>query len=302
MYSREQGHTGPIIVATTIINVNSIDNKNTNFNHDLPTRVLIGGFDSDRLKIVSIKNEYFLNNDYNVVIATWKNIDSNRENKENYIHDAGMKIFTLLDNICDLRESPNTIFLVGHGVGAHIAGYAGYLMTNKFNKKFDKIFALDPKYENTGYHLPNRRLHATDAYYVETILTTYTYSDSGPLPTSHADYIVNDYFQISCNENNLNGHLELFMLSLCAHNRVLDYFVESINSNIGFWGMRRREPHSQNCSNISKMGELVGNESDIKKMGVFALTTNLMSPYARGKNIVPNILPELKFLAIGLKS
>lgn len=277
-----------------------IDKKNTNFNHSIPTRVIISGFESNRLKVVSIKDEYFQNGDYNVVIMTWKYIEDNPEQSVHNIQAAGMKIFTLLDNITDLETSLNKTYFIGHGIGAHIAGYTGYLIAAKYNRKLSKIFALDPKYENTGYDLPNRRLHMSDANYVESILTTYTYSDSGPLPISHADYIVNDYFQISCSPSIMGpGNIELYMMSSCAHNRVLDYFAESIYSSIGFWGLRRNKK-CKKCSKISKMGEIVGHETNVKYGGVFTLTTNPMAPYARGKVIVPNIPPSLKFVAIGL--
>lgn len=308
IYSREPGADGPIIVATDIEDVNLVDKKNTNFNHKIPTRVIIGGFMSDRIKLFSIKNEYFQGYNYNVVIVTWKNnVDLiNNIGGENLIQMGGTAVYRLLDNITDLRQSLNNIYLIGHGIGAHIAGYAGMLIHKKYFNKINRIYAIDPKYENTGEESLNRRLNIDDANYVENILTTYTYSNSGPLPVGHADYIINDYFQMPCADNNLDLDLKVFMLSSCAHNIALDYFAESINSNTGFWGLRKNKGICENCEHFSKMGDKKRIEFDSvedgeKQFGLFLLTTNVVSPYARGMNIIQHISPRDKLIALGLK-
>jgi pancreatic triacylglycerol lipase len=61
----------------------------------------------------------------------------------------------------------NRLSIVGHSLGSHVAGFAGKNTQGRINT----IFGTDPAGPLFSMNSPEERLAATDAQYVETILT-----------------------------------------------------------------------------------------------------------------------------------
>ncbi|KAG8039694.1 hypothetical protein G9C98_000423 [Cotesia typhae] len=119
----------------------------------------------------------------------------------------------------------NDVHLIGHSLGAHIAGYAG----EKLHGKIGRISGLDPAmpdFEKMPIHV---RLDSTDAKLVDVIHT-----DSLRIvrlgiyqPCGHLDFYPND-------GDDQPGCSELFFGEVCDHTRAIKLFTESINSKCQF--------------------------------------------------------------------
>jgi pancreatic triacylglycerol lipase len=88
------------------------------------------------------------------------------------------------------------VHLVGHSLGSHLCGYAGYYIQRDFKLKLGRITGLDPAepfFSDVG---PLVRLDRTDAHYVDIIHT-----DAAPFvaaaglglydATAHVDFYPN---------------------------------------------------------------------------------------------------------------
>ncbi|XP_074036546.1 pancreatic triacylglycerol lipase-like isoform X3 [Leptinotarsa decemlineata] len=138
------------------------------------------------------------------------------------------------------------IHIVGHGIGAHIAGYVGTT-----HDKIKKITGLDP----SGFRFEGMpesvKLNPNCAQYVEIIHTdAYESRSQGINETlGHSDFYVNSAkHQPGCSENTTFSNLvsvgrnslhEGEILPGCDHKRSFKYFIESVaNRNCTFMGIR----------------------------------------------------------------
>ncbi|XP_075703877.1 pancreatic lipase-related protein 2-like isoform X2 [Rhinoderma darwinii] len=134
----------------------------------------------------------------------------------------------------ELEYSPRNVHIIGHSLGAQVAGEAG-----KRHPGIRRITGLDPArlhFENT----PNEvSLDASDANFVDVIHT-----DTDPLlglglikPTGHFDFYPNGgRYMPGCPNrlsflNNMNDIVETIA---CNHLQAFRYFIESVRSPGGF--------------------------------------------------------------------
>ncbi|OCT71303.1 pancreatic lipase-related protein 2 isoform X2 [Xenopus laevis] len=129
----------------------------------------------------------------------------------------------------NLRYPASKVHLIGHSLGAHVAGEVG-----RRHQGIARITGLDPArhyFENAPAEV---RLDSTDAAFVDVIHT-----DTGPLiglgimmPIGHLDFYPNGGKRmIGC-----PNKLVLIESVLCHHLRAVDYYLESIKSPEGFLG------------------------------------------------------------------
>lgn len=121
--------------------------KTTNlngFNKDRPTKLLIHGYTSNRnhVSLQPLKNAYLIKGTDNLLIADWRNIAILFYNiPRGCVGRVGrtlgkqLKIFMIKMNI-----DPSNVHILGHSLGAHIAGNLGKYMKGKIGR----ITALDP--------------------------------------------------------------------------------------------------------------------------------------------------------------
>ncbi|XP_035211608.1 pancreatic triacylglycerol lipase-like isoform X2 [Stegodyphus dumicola] len=138
----------------------------------------------------------------------------------------------------------SSMHLIGHSLGAHVAGYAG----ERLNKRLGRITGLDPAEPYFQYTMEEVRLDPTDAQFVDVIHT-----DGGSIITGglgmiqdcgHVDFYPNGgKRQPGCNQN-VVGAIEkegdlLYGIRRfigCNHIRAYEFFTESVNSDCPFYG------------------------------------------------------------------
>lgn len=135
------------------------------------------------------------------------------------------------------------IHLIGHSLGAHLTGYIGNTLQDRFGYKIGRITALDPAQPHFSATNPVVRLDTTDALFVDAIHTDARPFMIGGLgyeePIAHYDFYPNSGAnQPGCNKGMMgfikNENQSAFQgvkrFLACDHVRSHEYFLESINS------------------------------------------------------------------------
>uniref|UniRef100_A0A1I8PLD0 Lipase domain-containing protein n=1 Tax=Stomoxys calcitrans TaxID=35570 RepID=A0A1I8PLD0_STOCA len=238
-----------------------------------PTRIIIHGWMSQSRGSfnLDVKNAYLKRGDYNVIVADWSanaaNINYFRVVRLIEAFGAHLARFTqfLYERA---KVNYNDIYLIGHSLGAQIAGAAG---KRSWPKRYNTIFALDPAGPKFRRRSTEFRIDPTDAKYVESIQTS---RNLGFLePTGNATFYPNyGNYQKKC-----------YYVG-CSHIRAYRMFAESIVSSAGFWGIRcsSRKPKWE-CDSMDAREYRMGGEPSQPKSGLFYVKTNARPPYALGK-------------------
>jgi pimeloyl-ACP methyl ester carboxylesterase len=275
LFTRSNAATPQII---QILNPSSVLNSNFNPNH--PTRFIIHGWNNNGDSDVNIliRNAYLNHGDFNVIVVDWA-LGANTINyiaARNRVGIVGAAIGRLLDWMnSSLNLNLNTVYLIGHSLGAHSAGMAGKQL---FTKDLDTIIALDPALPLFSIDSPSERVDSTDANYVEVIHT-----NAGllgfDLPIGHTDFYPNGgSSQPGCIAD---------VAGACAHGRAFEFFAESIQVTSRFTATQ--------CASFDEilngvctpsgpnrdMGSEPSNRIHAAR-GIFFLSTNARTPFAMG--------------------
>ncbi|XP_037293469.1 pancreatic lipase-related protein 3 isoform X4 [Manduca sexta] len=187
-----------------------------------------------------------------------------------YARFMGEQLGTSLSKIIKDGQDPTKISLIGHSLGAHIAGVTGKRVHQLTGQLLSRITALDPAGPCFSSVDSGSRIERTDAKYVNVIHT-----NGGVLglkePVGHMDFYPNGGMsQPGC------------LLSTCDHSRSWEYLAESISSPKHFparrcdnWTMFKDGLCSKN--KVSYMG--LSSDGD---PGLYFLTTGSSSPYGLG--------------------
>uniref|UniRef100_A0A182SFV0 Lipase domain-containing protein n=1 Tax=Anopheles maculatus TaxID=74869 RepID=A0A182SFV0_9DIPT len=147
--------------------------RNTSFDPQNPTRILIHGWLNDWTSsaVRGLSRAYVAKGAYNVIgvdwSAGWMNIlYPVAQMRVGAIADAIAKQITVL---LQAGQQPSQIVLVGHSLGAHVAGLTGKHF--QASPKLAAIVALDPAGPMFSADKPAGRVDALDAEYVEVIHT-----------------------------------------------------------------------------------------------------------------------------------
>ncbi|XP_052853460.1 phospholipase A1 [Drosophila gunungcola] len=246
-----------------------------------PLKVLIHGFDGHRHYTPNFQlRPRFLELDINVISLDFPKLVKSPCYSE-AVHNAKYVgrctahfLTTLLERKLVAIEG---LHLIGFGLGAHVAGFVGNLMT-KYH--LEHITGLDPA---KPYYLVNdtaEKLDRSDAKFVDVVHTDVMMM--GLLEAlGHVDFYVNmGVTQPNCGAfNNMDTHY-------CYHNRSAEYYAESITTPIGFIGYF--------CPNFKSFAtgvcvpkedtETMGFHAHPQARGRYFLDTNKSPPYAMGKN------------------
>ncbi|XP_052129985.1 pancreatic lipase-related protein 2-like [Frankliniella occidentalis] len=149
--------------------------------------------------------------------------------------------------------NPELCHFIGHSLGAHLAGYAGYHLRQDFNLKLGRITGMDPAQPHFSNTDPLVRLDPTDAVFVDVIHTDAIDHVTGGFgieePIGHLDFYPNGgNNQPGCEQNILSfiskedGSLFKGIKKFigCNHVRAHEFFSETIlraHSSCGFWGV-----------------------------------------------------------------
>ena len=250
---------------------------NSNFNPAYPTRLTIHGWNGDPTSRVNtaVRAAYLDSGMFNVIMVDWSRGAGtiNYLSARNRVGPVGVVVAGFLRNLveatgADLRD----VSLIGHSLGAHVAGFTG----KNLDQPLGSIVGLDAASPRFSINRPDERLNPNDALYVQTIHT-----NAGTLgfdqPIGDGSFYPNGgSSQPGCGID-VSGN--------CAHGRSHEFFAESIRSYTGFWSTQCRDYTDITRGNCVSSGpdRLMGGEPlDTNAVGVFFLTTNRASPFARG--------------------
>ncbi|KAL1400678.1 hypothetical protein pipiens_007241 [Culex pipiens pipiens] len=251
----------------------------SHFNASHPTRIVIHGWLGGEVSRINrmVRTELLELGEFNVIYVDWSaaNHPDYRVSRR-LVYPAGIATSNLIDFLArtsGLRR--DTVAIVGHSLGAHVAGNAG----KGQNGRLPTIIGLDPALPFFSGDETIDRIRDTDAEYVEIIHT-----NGGVMgflePIGDADFYPNwGRIQPGCGVDIDGG---------CAHARAVDYFVESLWSRVGFVSTQCesfQEIRTGLCPGTgitSRMGGEPPNQGSEAPRGAFYVETASGRPFITG--------------------
>ncbi|KAL5290005.1 hypothetical protein ACFFRR_009789 [Megaselia abdita] len=203
-------------------------------------------------------------------------------NSRSFVERIGQRLAKLLSTFIRVNNVPlQKVHIIGHSLGAHVAGVIG----RYFNGSIGRITGLDPALPL--FTLKSKDgLRSKDAQFVDVI-----HSDASILgdftPRGHIDFYPNSGSapQPGCES------LDLITGSACSHYRAPLFFAESIQLPYNqpsvlckltsiVRGKVRKCLENTKSAHIAYLGELV----DKRRRGYYYLKTNDMAPFGLGRN------------------
>lgn len=259
----------------TLDNVNSL--RNSNFNSNLPTRIVIHGWNSNTSSPVCqmVRNAYLQKGSFNVITVDWgfSSLNTFYPLSRDYTKPVGKIIAEFLDFLHEFGHMEfSSLYLIGFSLGAHIAGYAGKFV---LNGRISTIFGLDPAGPMFDANNLEETLCSSDADYVEVIHTNSIFfgiSQNIGTTDFYANYGI---VQPGCDNLDIG----------CSHFRSVEIFSESINSKIGFFASEcnnyQEIIEGNQCTGNGQMIHYVGGEpSRPRKSQIYYFKTGSKYPFA----------------------
>ncbi|XP_035226886.1 pancreatic lipase-related protein 2-like isoform X3 [Stegodyphus dumicola] len=191
LFTRNNIHQGKFLVAD---NETSIRESGFNANHS--TRFIIHGYQENPLHdawVLILMREFLNYNDTNVVIVDWS-----AGSQAPYIQAVanarvvGAEIARMVNALKKFGNlTTSMLHIIGNGLGAHVAGYAGQSILPMVSR----ITGLDPAYKYFCNMPMNVRLDPMDADFVDVIhteLKDYDAGHGGCHKLGHLDFFPND--------------------------------------------------------------------------------------------------------------
>ncbi|XP_015584844.1 pancreatic triacylglycerol lipase [Cephus cinctus] len=245
----------------------------SNFNPSKPTRIVTHGWmnsaKSDACRLV--REAYLKHGEYNVIIVDWSRISKlPYVYASNRVKIVGQYVGKMIDFLASRGMNTINTLVVGHSLGAHVAGIAA----RNAKSTVGYVVALDPALPLFSSAKPGDRVAKGDAKFVQVIHT-----NAGAL--GYSDPIGDVDFYPNGGRKQAGCVVEWIATS---HSRSYRFFAESINSKTGFVATQ--------CESYSKFtsGGCRGNKKEM--MGgpkptttatrSFYLDTNGSAPYAKG--------------------
>lgn len=207
------------------------------FNGGQDTKLIVHGFiDSPSLGewMTTMKDRFLSVAPMNVIIVDWSNANQFPYGRAvANSRQVGRMVGQMIRSLGASRNSsPAQFHILGHSLGAHVAGFAGKAL----NGQLGQITGLDPAGPYFEGASPQARLWRTDAQLVDVLHT-----DAGRLGMWQQCGNVDIYFnggrsQPGCTQDRLtfmtrgalNGARTLFA---CDHQRAVDYYTEAITAS-----------------------------------------------------------------------
>lgn len=246
--------------------------SNSSFDVNKPTKVLIHGFlgSIKRRMVQDIKRRFLETQDVNVLAVDWSPIawSFNYYAIVEEVPNVGYYLAEMLTFLVSQGCDPKSFHLIGHSLGAHVAGFAGFFLDEW---KIGRITGLDPAKPMYNQVDRSKRLDSTDADFVDCIHTC-----GGLLglsePICHVDFYPNGgrHVQPGC---------YVFDFGRCSHRRSYEYFAESILPTHKFPALmcKKFNDTPNDCTNSDVY---MGNYVNRSARGVFFVHTNKVFPYA----------------------
>jgi pancreatic triacylglycerol lipase len=252
----------------------------SNFNPAHPTRFTIHGWNggAGASPNAMMRNAYLGRGDFNCITVDW-GVGAQTANyiaARNRVGEAG-QVTAMFINFLEASGglNINTVSVIGHSLGSHVAGFAGKHTQGRINT----IVGTDPAGPLFSIDNPAERMAATDAQYVEAILT-----NGGTLGlmghSGDATFFPNGgTSQPGCG---------IDLTGACAHERSNLFMAESVTSTVsGFLSQRcasMAEVSAGNCTPSGAAMRMGGEPSNFGRgaNGVYRGNTNANAPFAQG--------------------
>ncbi|XP_066588916.1 pancreatic triacylglycerol lipase-like [Prorops nasuta] len=246
----------------------------SNFDPSKPTRLVTHGWMNSRKSAACtlIRDGYLRVGGYNVIVVDWSKISCRGYvYASSRVQQVGIFVSRFINFLARHGMDISDTTLIGHSLGAHVMGMAGYYSNHTVNY----IYGLDPALPGFLTARQGSRISRGDAHHVEIIHT-----NAGLLGYFAAIGDIDFY---------PNGGSRQYGCLIdpggaCSHARSYEFFAESINSKTGFYG-RSCYNFIQYTLGLCKRKELYlmgGRKVTIEKHGTFYLTTTSKNPYAKG--------------------
>ncbi|XP_070507978.1 lipoprotein lipase-like [Chironomus tepperi] len=267
------------------------------FNRSLPSVLIIHGVEMDYKSEYSktLVDAFVFRKEHNVIFGDWSAYAfddySDMAHEVDHIADVFVEILNKMrDNKYDLTK----LYIIGHSLGAHIAGRIGRILQHQ-NIIIPRITGLDPTgslYNHAScwkhwvkfmgsYHKP---LSKDDAKFVDIIHSNAGLYKGIVFSSGHLDFWPNcGVFQPHCDECKLPKIFTDFHdCSQCSHVASWNYYVESVYSNIPIFEAKRCDTKilMKFFCNGDKafMGYYASSDAD---HGDYYVETNDHSPYSK---------------------
>lgn len=239
--------------------------------------------------MTQLKNAYLQRYDCNVIIVDWSNLAWKPYSISYcYVPRVSHHVAKFL---CQLGEQPNFhlrhLHVVGHSMGAHIAGVVGQFTKSKCKQQVGRITGLDP----TGPLFQNinerGRLDPSDALFVSVI-----HSDQAKFGylgnVGQVDFHPNcGQQQPGCRSVQDLSNSTLLSDVMCSHHRSLEYMTESVTSSKFVAVSCGMCPRYCRPNLINEIYQVMGEDCRTVPRGAnkFYLTTKASHPYAEGRTL-----------------
>ncbi|KAG9436247.1 lipase member H-A [Apis mellifera carnica] len=211
-----------------------------------------------------ITNAYLENTEDNILALDYRNVST-----EFYLfavpdlYKVGKSVAAALDNMIENGINSKNIHIIGHSLGAQLAGIIGRNM----NYKIGRITGLDPA--GPLYYLLNNHLSISDADFVDVIHT-----DMGifgiALKIGHVDFFPN------YGSRPQPGCL-LSSDDFCSHHRSYKFYAESVKNHNAFIA---KCDLLNECNGVEYIP--MGYVTPTNATGNYYFSTNSKSPFGRG--------------------
>ncbi|XP_055546007.1 pancreatic triacylglycerol lipase isoform X2 [Wyeomyia smithii] len=252
-----------------------------------------------------IVDAYQKRNDHNLIILDWTQLADG-----NYLLEAvpncrklGHKLGSVILAMVDAGLDVDKLHLVGHSLGAQLAGYAGRTVLSKSDKKIKlkRISALDPAFPPFYPGVFVTHLSEKDAHFVDVIHTD-AWLYGAPVSTGTADFWPNNgkTLQPGCPKRNykpLTDNVVPFKLDspeahacryayLCSHRRSWWFWAESVaeRPTASFHSVRCKSWGDFKEGKVDRSAQIahMGIDCSADAKGDYYLQTNGNPPYSRG--------------------
>lgn len=150
---------------------------NVTWDPTLDIKILIHGWmdSSDSLWLLRMKDNHFLNGNYTVIVVGWSQAGWEYTLAAAQVKKVGKYVASIIMQLIQDRKTElDKIHIVGHCLGAHVAGFTGKKIKKQLISPIARITALDPArslYEFPAATKLRDRLKRGDAYLVDVIHT-----------------------------------------------------------------------------------------------------------------------------------
>jgi len=245
----------------------------SNFNPSKPTRFVIHGWVQSHTAemYLDVRDAWLSKGDFNIIIVDWaRGRSAEYVSSVLAIPEAGKKVGEMIKFLNAEFQMPlSTLHVIGHSLGAHVAGHAGKTVGNG---KIHAIIGLDPAGPLFDYNMPSKRLASTDAQYVETVHT-----NGGKLgilrPVGIASFYVNGgEYQPGCGTD---------ISQLCSHQRSVFYYTEAV-SKLNFPAIKCSNYEyavNNHCGSTYSSIRMSAPTNALSVSGIFYVATKSAAPF-----------------------